>query len=170
MMPTIRIDNDVFEALKSLAEPFVDTPNSVIRRLLDENGVAPMSATETLSAKKPKSVDVENVSAGKDALTPQSIYEVFLLHVLSGKPNGRATKAEASRDVIALMKSRGFIGSAELQRVSTGETRAENTIAWGRNALKDRGLISKQSAKGTWELTVKGLQQGKLVVLPTAER
>src|SRR3989304_4438288 len=34
MSPTIRIDADVFDALKDHAEPFVDTPNTVLRRLL----------------------------------------------------------------------------------------------------------------------------------------
>src|SRR4051812_11162508 len=34
-MPTIRIDDDVYESLKKKAEPFVDTPNSVLRRMLD---------------------------------------------------------------------------------------------------------------------------------------
>jgi hypothetical protein len=32
-MPTIRIDEDVYKWLKSQAEPFEDTPNSVLRRL-----------------------------------------------------------------------------------------------------------------------------------------
>src|SRR5688572_20983918 len=35
MTPTIRIDDEVFEALKQHAEPLVDTPNSVLRRLLE---------------------------------------------------------------------------------------------------------------------------------------
>lgn len=33
MMPTIRIDDDVWAWLKSHAQPFEDTPNSVLRRL-----------------------------------------------------------------------------------------------------------------------------------------
>ena len=38
-MPTIRIDQDVYDWLKSQAVPFEDTPNSVLRRLagLDKN-------------------------------------------------------------------------------------------------------------------------------------
>ncbi|MFA6347759.1 MAG: hypothetical protein WCX07_05695 [Dehalococcoidales bacterium] len=32
-MPTIRIDNDVYSWLKSIAVPFEDTPNSVLRRI-----------------------------------------------------------------------------------------------------------------------------------------
>jgi uncharacterized protein (DUF4415 family) len=34
-MPTIRVDEDVYEHLKREAEPFVDTPNSVLRRVLE---------------------------------------------------------------------------------------------------------------------------------------
>ena len=35
MSPTIRIDDEVFEKLKSMGEAFVDTPNSVLRRALN---------------------------------------------------------------------------------------------------------------------------------------
>jgi hypothetical protein len=34
MTPTIRVDEDVYERLQREAKPFVDTPNSVLRRLL----------------------------------------------------------------------------------------------------------------------------------------
>ncbi|MFI5567355.1 hypothetical protein ACIA6T_08315 [Streptomyces sp. NPDC051740] len=34
MTRTIRIDDEVFEALQALAEPLVDTPNSALRKLL----------------------------------------------------------------------------------------------------------------------------------------
>ncbi|MBW1604392.1 hypothetical protein JJV70_20255 [Streptomyces sp. JJ66] len=33
-MRSIRVDDDVYARLQSLAEPFVDTPNSTLRRLL----------------------------------------------------------------------------------------------------------------------------------------
>lgn len=35
---TIRIDLDVYKALKANATPFDDTPNTVLRRLLAESG------------------------------------------------------------------------------------------------------------------------------------
>jgi hypothetical protein len=35
MMPVVRIPDDVFERLQALATPLVDTPGSVIKRLLD---------------------------------------------------------------------------------------------------------------------------------------
>lgn len=34
MTRTVRIDDEVFEALQALAEPLVDTPNSALRKLL----------------------------------------------------------------------------------------------------------------------------------------
>lgn len=35
MTPTIRIDHEVYEKLQEQAQPFVDTPNTILRRLLD---------------------------------------------------------------------------------------------------------------------------------------
>ncbi len=49
----------------------------------------------------------------------------------------------------------------DFEEVSTGEARAENTIAWGRNALKERGLIKRTSPRGIWELTEDGIEKAK---------
>ena len=46
-MPTIRVDQDVFEGLQQLAKPFVDSPSMVIRRLLEERGVLRAAAKST---------------------------------------------------------------------------------------------------------------------------
>jgi hypothetical protein len=49
-MHLIEIDADVWDYLKQFAEPFVDTPNSVLRRLLldedDRDDVAPLSVID----------------------------------------------------------------------------------------------------------------------------
>ncbi len=34
-------------------------------------------------------------------------------------------------------------------------------MAWGRNALKDAGLIKADSPRGLWELTKEGLELSK---------
>ena len=60
-MPTIRIDNDVYEWLKSLAVPFEDNPNSVLRRVAGlEKGLAE-HARKGLEA-----LEVGDEEAGKD--------------------------------------------------------------------------------------------------------
>jgi len=89
------------------------------------------------------------------------MYEKYLLHVLATHFHGRGGKNEVTKAVIALVQSREPLTPADLKRVSTGETRAENSIAWGRNVLKERGLISLSSPRGTWELTEKGLREGR---------
>lgn len=168
-MPTIRIDNDVLDGLKSLAEPFSDTPNSVIRRLLEERStLTNRTARSRNEAKLESASNVERSHRTKVALTAQSTYETFLLHVLLKLFDGKAKKNEVTDAVIALMKSKGFISAADLETVSTGETKAKNTIAWGRNALKDRGLVSSESAKGVWELTPSGVEQAKQATIPTS--
>ncbi len=174
-MPTIRVDDDVLEALKSIAEPFIDTPNSVIRRLLAENGLlATENTTEVAQkARRQQAKPIEKPISGNqtlpaETLTPQPIYESFLLYVLWKDFHGRATRHDATKAVISLMKKRGFITPADIRRVSTGETKAENTVAWGRNALKDRGLIDSHSERGTWELTADGLKAAQMLTLPNA--
>ena len=60
----------------------------------------------------------------------------------------------------------GHIGAADQELVSTGETKAENTITWARNALKQRGYISRAARRGIWELTPEGKSAAGKVVLP----
>lgn len=168
-MPTIRLDDDVFNGLKTLAEPFTDTPNSVIRRLLQERGAIPTAqAVSDSSAAMPKrSATKQQVprQSRVSGLTPQATYEKYLLHVLATRFNGKGDKHEVTKAVIALLQSHEPLSPADLERVKTGETKAENTIAWGRNALKERGLISLSSPRGTWELTEKGMKEGREIRL-----
>jgi hypothetical protein len=144
-MPTIRVDQDVFEGLQQLAKPFVDSPGRVIRRLLEERGVL------RAAAKAPG-----RVRLAPDALTPQTVYEDYLLYVLAKDFGGQGHKRDVTHAIVKRMMKDGFIGAADQELVSTGETKAENTITWARNALKDRGHISRTSPRGIWELTAEG--------------
>jgi hypothetical protein len=152
-MPTVRLEDDVFEALKKLAEPFVDTPSAVVRRLLEEKGILGKRSSDSKS----------RITT---ALTPQATYEMFLLSVLAREFGGKGHKRDVTHAVIRQMQGRGLIGAADLELVATGETKAENTITWARNALKGRGLISRLSARGIWELTAEGRKTGSEVILP----
>lgn len=151
-MPTIRVDDDVFSGLQQLAEPFTDTPNTVIRRLLAQAGIPQGKVEQPKAGPKP-------ARTTKGKLTQQNVYEKYLLSVLAAQFNGVGRKHEISRAVINLMERHGLIGPEEHEFVSTGESRAENTVAWARNALKDRGLISANSPRGTWEITAAGIAE-----------
>ena len=160
-MPTVRLEDDVFEALKKLAEPFVDTPSAVVRRLLEEKGLLGKRASSPVAR-----VAAKADRSSAQALTPQATYEVFLLSVLAREFGGKGHKRDVTHAVIRQMQGRGLIGAADLELVATGETKAENTIAWGRHALKARGLISRLSSRGIWELTPEGRKAGDQAILP----
>ena len=166
-MPTIRIDDDVFEGLKKLAVPFVDSPNAVVRRLLTEKGILEKSTAKTRPAPAPRSTSERVLTP---LLTPQPVYEQFLLVTLAEDFAGRADKRSVTKGVIERMLKQGFIGPADLELVATGETKAENTITWGRNALKNRGLIARGSKRGIWELTEEGRESAKAIKLPKRPR
>jgi hypothetical protein len=166
MMPTIRLEDDVFKGLQQLAKPFVDSPNSVVRRLLEERGI--LQSQETTGAVETRSrVNTrKSVSTTANGLTPQSVYESYLQVVLAKELNGRGHKRDVTHAVLKRMMKDGHIGPADQELVKTGETKAENTIAWARNALKDRGFISRISPHGIWELTAEGKDLANKIVPP----
>ncbi len=154
-MPTIRVEQDVFEGLQQLAKPFVDSPSMVIRRLLEDKGV--------LHAKKEAP---NSPRLAPNALTPQSIYESYLLHVLLKEFDGQGHKRDVTHAIVRRMMKDGHIGAADQELVSTGETKAENTITWARNALKQRGYIDRAARRGIWQLTSEGKSAASKVLLP----
>lgn len=160
-MPTIRIEDDVFKGLQQLAEPFTDTPNTVIRRLLKNAGL--LSSPALVGDEEPI---VPPPACRGEVLTPQSVYEKFLLHVLAHQFKGKGLKHEITKAVLSKMAKSGYSTPADQKLVTTGETRAENTTAWARNVLKERGFIKKQTQRGSWELTEQGLTEGINADLP----
>ena len=155
-MPTIRVDQEVFEGLQKLAQPFVDSPSMVIRRLLEKEGV--LAGGGKASRAAPRSS-----AAG---LTPQGVYEKYLLHLLLAEFNGSGHKRDVTHAIVKRMMKDGHITAADQELVKTGETRAENTITWARNALKERGHISRAAPRGLWELTPEGRSAAAKTVLP----
>jgi hypothetical protein len=157
-MPTIRVEQDVFEGLQKLAKPFVDSPSMVIRRLLEDRGVLTKDAKSASQIKSP--------AIAANTLTPQPVYEKYLLYILAREFNGQGHKRDVTHAIVKRMMKDGHIGAADQELVSTGETKAENTITWARNALKQRGYINRAASRGTWELTPEGKSAASKVVLP----
>src|SRR4051812_7773980 len=99
MTSTIRIDNEVLEKLKEHAEPFVDTPNSVLRRLLglaaraadvETNGASqPTGSVSTDAPRRRRSSTRTSVSRSRrrraevGTTLPDAEYELPILEILS---------------------------------------------------------------------------------------
>lgn len=160
-MPSVQLDPEVFNALKALAEPFVDTPNTVIRRLLKEKGVLAMPGAPV----RPNAGEGKESQASNRRTVSQPVCEKFLLHALATKFKGGAHKNDVTAAVLDAMRTRDMLSESDFELVSSGESRVANTIAWGRNALKERGLIRGTSRRGFWELTEEGIKQGKGITL-----
>ncbi len=165
MSPTIRIDDDVFNELKGHAEPFVDTPNSVLRRLL---GLAPKadSAEEPASdestvgdgrSKNGRSTQSRSARRRKKApraatgtMLPDVDYEVPILEILRDS-GGRAP----TREVIDALGERlgGRLTETDHERLSSGDVRWRNRSQFVRLKLVEKGEMSKGSPRGVWEIS-----------------
>src|SRR3954466_10723873 len=154
-MPTIRLDDEIYDALKKLAEPFVDTPNSVIRRLLEQHG--------HVAKKKAPAAPLRAKTAPDLEPTPQAVYEDFLLKILDEQFKGSGEKRAVTHAIVEKMQKQKLLRAADREGVATGETRAENRVAWGRNALKGRGILNRTSRRGIWELTPEGKAAAKKI-------
>ncbi len=157
MTRMIRIDDDIYESLKKLATPFEDTPNTVLRKILISNQLLAKKFPDSKEQEKPQK------KIKKATLTSPSLYEDFLLYTLWDQFKGRAKKKDVTEAIISNMQRKNILKAADFEKVSTGETRAANTIAWARNRLKQEGFISPDSPFGFWELTHQGIEQAKKI-------
>jgi len=93
----IEVDEDIFNFLKKKAEPFVDTPNSVLRRLL-LNGEEESALTHPVH-KAPSESDEAGFPAGVPAALRETL-EVARL-VINGSSRPSATQIVAKKYNIA---------------------------------------------------------------------
>jgi hypothetical protein len=147
--PSIDTDNEVFEIIKKNAEPFVDTPNTVLRRLLgiDRAKVQPGSSDDT---------PLEFVRAAPGTLLPESEYEIPILRCLKER-RGRAPSREVVEAVGEALGDK--LTELDRQPLKSGDIRWENRVAFVRLRLIERGELVKKSPRGTWEISEKGLKR-----------
>lgn len=176
MSPTIRIDEDVYEKLKEQAEPFVDTPNTVIRRLLglsspsDAVAEDPASdpsaegrsarATPTPGARPRveqtqgstrKASKRKRVPAG--SLLPEREYDLPLLTTLVEL--GESAPSREVMDAVGV-KVKDRLTAIDKEKLASGGIRWENRLQFVRLRLIERGLMIKESGRGIWAISEAG--------------
>ncbi len=167
-MHTVRLDDDVFDALMKICRPTVDTPNSVIRRLLQNCKDDSLSgrSIERKNIKLEGNIrDTGFMGTPQRFVTSQDVYEVYVLYVLQTEYSGEAGPRSLEKDVVALMKKRGFITDYERKIVATGKIKAKESIAQAGNALRDKGYIVQKSPRGMWRITSVGIARAKQIIL-----
>jgi hypothetical protein len=169
-MPTIEIDDEVMALLKQEAEPFVDTPNSVLRRLVGlgsvnselpphkeepiSKAVVPRGKSREGRRKKGRAKGPSRVQrAPRGVLLPETEYEVpILTHLV--QEGGRAP----SREVVAAVGEQlaDRLTDADRGTLSSGGIRWEKRVAFARLRMIEAGLLDGQAPRGTWAITDKG--------------
>jgi hypothetical protein len=163
MCPDIEIDAEVWSALKERAEPFTDTPNSVIRRLLGLDAATAEQSAEhrpNRSRSEPSKSAVRSRRAPSGSLLPETEYETPILRALESQ-GGRAP----AREVVAAVGQAIEDKLTDLDRddLPNGGKRWENRVQFTRLRLKERGLIKSGSPRGIWEIS----DQGRETLNPT---
>lgn len=149
MCPSIETDDEVFEVIKKHAEPFVDTPNTVLRRLLGIDRVTARPKPAAGKADKP-------VRAVPGTLLPESEYEIPILRYLEER-GGRAPSREVVEAVGEALGDK--LTELDKQPLKSGDIRWENRAAFVRLRLVERGELAKNSPRGTWEISDKGRER-----------
>lgn len=169
MPPSIDIDDETFDFLKKHAEPFVDTPGSVLRRLLglarpDQSPGAPDSgpqgSSRASSGDRGSAVSKSRGRRGKRAargsLLPEAEYEIPILRYLADH-EGRAPSREVVEGVGKMLS--GKFTTTDRETLNSGDVRWKNRVAFVRLRLIEKGELNGQAPRGTWEITDKGSQR-----------
>jgi Mrr N-terminal domain len=172
----VSLDDDVFAVLKAEAEPFVDTPNSVLRRLLgldrEVRGIQTVSVVErakpvlrqqTVPTSLPKGGRL--ASSGKQqtrrrartgTILGEEDYYAPLLNVLASH-GGSAPARDVVKAVGEAMTS--SLTDVDREALSSGAIRWENRLQFVRLKFVERGLMERNSPRGTWQLTDAGRRE-----------
>jgi hypothetical protein len=185
--PNIRIDRQVYQALQKQAEPFVDTPNAVLRRLLGlekeqerppekvhDSGAAPDKPARRDSIPRTEDKEVSTrkrnartrrsqppkrgTRAPSDALLPESEYVMPVLQTLAER-GGSAPAREVVAEVGRRLGDR--LTPLDMESLDSGGIRWQNRVQFVRLRLVEEGLIERKSTRGVWVLTKAGLARAR---------
>src|SRR5262245_5164223 len=147
-MHEILVDGEVFGRLQGLAQPFVDSPNSVLRRVLGldqeresgppSEGSAPAGWRESSQTSKDEMTSAQG--SAPPPMTPQREFRPVIVELLKETGGGRRM-----HEVLEGIEER--LGPRfhphDHEAVSTGELRWRNSARWERMKMADEGLIKK---------------------------
>lgn len=155
-MPTIRIDDEVWQALKSLAEPFVDTPNDVLRRVLLLDVREPIVTATPQDVPKTTCPMPSTEPGARTGLirTPEKEFRIPILRSLVDL-GGEAAVPVILKHLRRYLKVE--LKPDDFKPLKSGETRWENTAKWERKRLKEDRLLD-ESRQGVWKISQLGRQ------------
>lgn len=174
---SIQVDDDVMGAMKAEAEPFVDTPNSVLRRMFgltttDESsddsqpadgGPVPSALPRRDASRARQRNGQVARPAGRRSrvphgeLLPEREYELPILKALDDR-GGRGATREIVQAVGEVIRDK--LRPLDRQDLN-GAPRWHNRVQFARLGLVKEGFLEKGSPRGVWELSDAGRQRLK---------
>jgi len=147
-MPTIRIDDEVYEWLQKMARPFEDTPNTVLRR------VAGLDSTQ-LKEEKVKTFRAEPPKPHGEK-TPQSAFRMPIIAALKIL-GGKGDRLHVLREVEKLLADR--LTAYDRSDISSGTIRWQKSAEFEVFVMREQGLLKSvsETPRGVWALTQKGI-------------
>lgn len=141
----IEVDGDVLAAIKDAAEPFVDNPNRVLRRLfelpaIEKDGTAPFPAK---IARAPRS-----------SLLPLAEFEVAILRAVTDA-GGEAPRSKLMEVLRQTLEDR--LSDLDHEPLISGALRWQTRVDQARNRLVRDGLLESRY-RGVWKLTLAGAE------------
>ena len=149
-MPTVRIDDEVWEALQKRAKPFVDTPNDVLRRMLGlDHGASASSGTAP--GKKAK-------MRMRIGATRQDEYRWPI-----GESLLELRESAVADDILKAVhkKVESRLKPVDEELMESGEPRWRLYARFERKNMVMDGLLKPDSPHGLWEFTEKGKRWAK---------
>jgi hypothetical protein len=164
----ISIDDDVFAALQSQAEPLVDDVNSVLRRLLslgrrpsegraqDQAPRLPRRGGAARSRQRRGRRAPAHARAQRGSLLPESEYELPILRALE-EGGGSAPASHVIERVGEMLDER--LTSADQELLTSGLVRWRSRTQFVRLRLAQRGDMLSDSPRGVWEISAQGRER-----------
>lgn len=141
----IELSTPTYRRLVQRAHSFDDTPEDVIRRLLDgeeqgDQGMVILDADE-------------HQRAHPGSILPEQEYWLPILRTLV-EAGGVARANDVIDKVGELVADR--LTEADHASLKIGEVRWRNRVRFARLRMRERGLLKEDSPKGVWEITAEG--------------
>lgn len=142
-MKSIRIDDEVWQAIKSQAEPLEDTPNSVLRRVLRLSSPEVGSGTQ----------ETQTERASPNRLLPKSEYTAPILAALV-ELGGQAKAADIMSRLEHALADK--LTDRDLEETPRAGIRWKTKVRSYRYDLIRQGLLARNSPFGYWTITEQG--------------
>ena len=153
MVPTIRVDDEVWSWLKQHAQPFEDTPNSVLRRIAGLDASADNKG-EHVGAAEPIPRSTAQRSRVKEDHIPMAEFREPILLLLH-RNGGQLDRQPALRKLEEMLEGR--LTDADRSDIDSGTIRWEKAAEWQLHHLRREGFVQPaRLGRGVWKLTAGG--------------